>query len=172
MAHMVEDRAAGLDGPSLGSLLATQAGHPGLGKGPWTLTSEALTSVLEGLRGCCRNQLATRTLHPPEDPESENQPGSPLARRAAVSVSWWWSLPALPFTSSQALGQGSHCSPGGLLCSPTAPLSSSGRRCWRPHSQWLLRPLPCLSSSDTRAAERDCLPGPSRVEFPGQLLCA
>ena len=120
-----------------------------------------LRGVLDGLRGCCQNQLATRTLHPPEDPESENQPGSPLARRAAVSVSWWWSLPAPPSTSSQALGQGSHCSPGGLLCSPATPLSSSGRRCWRLDSQRLLRPLPRPSSPDTRAAERDCLPGPS-----------
>lgn len=74
-----------------------------------------LRGVLEGLRGCCWNQLAPRTLHPPEDLESENQPGSPLVWSAAVSVSWWRSLPAPLSASSQALGQGSHCSPRGAV---------------------------------------------------------
>ena len=75
--------------------LGELVGHPGRASvpGEWPLDPD-LRGGLEGLRGCCRkNQLATRTRHPPDDPESEDQPGSPLAWSPTVSMSWWWSCP-------------------------------------------------------------------------------
>ena len=62
------------------------------------------------------NQLATRTRHPPDDPESEGQPGSPPAWSPAVSVSWWWSPlePATRLTTrSQRVSRG-PLQPGAL----------------------------------------------------------
>lgn len=52
--------------------LGELVGHPGRASvpGEWPLDPD-LRGGLKGLRGCCqKNQLATRTLHPPDDPKS------------------------------------------------------------------------------------------------------